>query len=146
MLDSRFSREVQLANALRRYLIEQNAQILQLVSPGGQATISLTYKDAIGKSKTVFPDLLAIHNNELLIGEIKPKYSEADELKLIAIKNSVGGFDQVRKLFSRRINENLTNFQIKLLLIHAQSDAPARQIDQLILGSEIYLIPSCRFE
>lgn len=141
MPGNKFSREVQLVNSLRRYLAEHNAHILQLVSPGGQATISLTYKDIFGKSKTVFPDLLAIHNKELLIGEIKPKYSQADELKLITIKNSVGGFDKVRILFSRRINEDLTKFPIKFLLIHGQSDAPPCQIDQLILGPEIYLVP-----
>jgi hypothetical protein len=133
---SKFSREIELANLLRDYLRKNEAQIIQLVSPGGQATVSLTYQDSLGKAKTIFPDLLAIHEKNILIAEIKPKYSRDDEIKLLAIKDSINGFEKIRNIVIRRLGHFYKEYPIRLMLVHGQSQSVSSQVDQLILTSK----------
>jgi len=101
MQDEKFSKEINLCNLLRNYLINNNSNIIQLVSPGGQANLSITYNLSSGKKKTIFPDLIAIFNNNIIIGEIKPKYSINDEAKLLSLLDSINASDKIRSLINR---------------------------------------------
>lgn len=141
LTDRQFSKETNLANQLKSFLLEEEWNIFQLVSPGGQAHFSITYSIDRG-AKTIFPDLVAYKPTEVLIGEIKPKFSEEDYVKLSSIFESSRISQQLRKNLSRRLKGLTNNFVITPLLVHGDQRATAHpKIDQLILGSTGYYIP-----
>ena len=135
---NRFSAEINICNNLRLYLSSEFWNVIQLVSPGGQALISYTYTDTVFQKKvTVFPDLICIKNNNILIGEVKPKFSQADEGKLLRLSKSEELPNFLKTIFSRRgINIDVP-FNIRTLLIHADPKPPESKVDQLVLGSDL---------
>ena len=140
MQDEKFSKEINLCNLLRNYLINNNSNIIQLVSPGGQATLSITYNLFDGKKKTIFPDLIAVFNDNIIIGEIKPKYSINDEAKLLSLLDSVNASDKIRSLINRYLDFDIKDMPIRMTLIHGDDGVGVKKIDQLILGKNNYWI------
>ena len=134
MLDN-YSVETNIANLLYQYLINKDFTIIQLVTPGGQATYSIRYTSLEScKKKIIFPDLIALSEKIVLVGEIKPTFSQADERKLIGFAKSIDGEVNLKALAERICKQDLRQHKISLLLIHGghkkhiESDIP-----QLIL-------------
>lgn len=136
MSDGIFSKEILIANWLRGYLTLNNFSIIQLVTSGGQSHMSISYKDTQSNaSRCCFPDLICYTNEKIIIGEIKPKFSYADKIKLLSIKDSNDGIHNIHNICMRRI----PNFKIRpvqFVLIHGDYSRHADpEIDQLVLLS-----------
>lgn len=142
MSDSRFSAETNIVNNVRTYLIANGYTILQLVSPGGQSSLSVTYTSPAGIKRTCFPDLLCFSNQEILVGEIKPKFSLKDKTKLLGIMNSPDATRTIRDLLSRNAGKNLGGLPLTFVLIHAEEAAPPDDIlrQLIVLPSKVYFI------
>jgi len=133
MSDNVFSRESSVANRLRAYLLKNHYRIVQLVTPGGQCPISLSYT-VDGRKKTCFPDLICFSPDKILIGEIKANFSLRDKIKLLQIKNSPDGTQNLLNLICRRFKECSETKPVLYLLIHEEaSAAPDDSLVQLIV-------------
>jgi len=119
-----FSDEIIIANCFREYLRCHEWEICQLVCSGGQAHMSISYT-VNDRRKTVFPDVIAIKNNTILIGEIKGRFNESDKLKLLEIYVSSLAQDRLKKNISLRFNLIAEELEIKYALIHGQLDSMA---------------------
>lgn len=129
-MSGKFSDETVVANAVRVHLETVNARVLQLVSPGGQATLSITYSIPEGR-KTVFPDVLAIYNHSILVGEIKANFSIADKRKLVALENSDSAREAIRRIVSAILKEPVDQLAIRFALMHSDERATRdEQIEQ----------------
>ena len=124
--------ETDVFNELRSCLNQTQLEILQLVAPGGQAPLSLTYNPKGAKRpKTVYPDLIAYHNHSIYIGELKPRFSKADAEKLISIRESEDAAETICKIVQRRGKNPLAkNPAVIFLMVHTQEDAP--RVDGII--------------
>jgi hypothetical protein len=111
---------------LRSYLAAKNYQIIQLVHPGGQAPISLTYRYNTTR-KTVFPDLICLSEDNIIVGEIKPKYSARDKSKLNELENSIDAEKTILKICMKRSDIPDSSYKIKYILIHG--DISSYQVD-----------------
>lgn len=131
----KYSDETIISNRLYDHLCSHQYSILQLISPGSQATLSLCYKSSnLNRKKTIFPDLIALNQESIIVGEIKPKFSNADKIKLLDIQKSVDGEKCIRSLVYRVSKINVESFTIKFLLVHGDESAiPDPDIVQLIL-------------
>jgi hypothetical protein len=116
-MPAKFSDETRIANSVYRYLKDINADVIQLVAPGGQAKVSITFLFN-GKRRTVFPDLLAIIDDFIFIGEMKPRFSIADKIKLNELRYSSDGLDSIRKVFARYLQKPCDDLPIIFCLIH----------------------------
>lgn len=118
--------ETDIFNDLRSALGKTNLEILQLVPPGGQAPLSLTYKPSgAERSKTIYPDLIAFDHNAIYLGELKPKFSKSDVDKLRSIQNSSDAFEKVCQVAQKKGSITLSKEpRLVLLLVHAQENAP----------------------
>tara|TARA_B100000886_G_scaffold75680_1_gene49017 strand:- start:719 stop:1195 length:477 start_codon:yes stop_codon:yes gene_type:complete len=128
--------EISVFNNFRNLLKSTDIDVLQLVPPGGQAPLSLTYEsETTQKKKIIFPDFLGINKNNILLGELKPKFSKDDFLKLKDFQKSKDGYRNLLNLLKRRSSLNFSKLDIAvhLLLIHSQVSAiPKESIKQVI--------------
>ena len=139
MLDN-ISIECQIANNFRNYLTEKSYNIVQLIYPGGQASISINYTNDYGEKKFCYPDVIAFSNNEILIGEIKPRFSGDDYKKLIRLKNSI--LTNIYNIIERYSKCNIDTLPISYCLIHKQHSPPECQfgIKQYIFHNGTFVI------
>lgn len=111
--------ETEVFNAVRSYLATLGAVSLQLVPPGGQASISITFTQD-GRRKTCFPDLIAWLDGTIWVGELKPRYSEQDRQKVANILEF--GSEILIERCRRIIEMPIGN--VKGVLCHGQIDPP----------------------
>lgn len=125
--------EVEVFNATRSYFISNDCQIIQLVAPGGQAPVCLSFNDGT-KPRTCFPDLLAIAYNVLWVGELKSTYSEADYAKVKLMLSH--GKDELRRRLTEWVGSHKAE-QVVIcgVLCHSDSSATRKpNVHQLIFG------------
>lgn len=143
MLD-KFSKELHLCNLFREYLILNKATIIQFVSPGSQATLSITYNSpTMNKKRIIFPDVIALLNSQIIIGEVKPNYSVNDEKKLLDLKLSTDGNIKISSLINRHLQANILLPEvIKYCLIHGSVNQYDSKLHQfIILHNEVKDLP-----
>lgn len=144
-MDKKFSHETRLVNQLREHLLSNKFTIAQLVSPGGQCHLSISFTDSkTGKKRTAFPDLVCFSDKEIIIGEVKPKFSKADKSKLLSLKSSADADLNIRKTLSRKYSE-LENLPLIYLLIHGDPMQPADDTFTqmfLVAGSVLFQAPT----
>lgn len=95
--------ETSIVNGLRSWLTTNDYKLIQLISPGGQATFSVSYTSPLGNSKLCYPDLICIKEGTIIIGEVKPVFSEADFKKLCSMADSDDFRMKVTSIIGRRI-------------------------------------------
>jgi len=133
-----FSPEIQLVNKLRVELKERNWSIIQLVCSGGQTHFSVTYK-CQGKNKTVFPDLVAFKEKQIIIGEIKELFDQKDHDKLIELYDSELAYKIITKNISLRTKTEQDYFSIHYVLINQDLNSiVSSQLAQLVLSEETF--------
>ena len=94
--------EISVFNNFRNLLKSTDIDVLQLVPPGGQAPLSLTYESrTTQQKKIIFPDFLGINKNNILLGELKPKFSKDDFLKLKDFQKSKDGYRNLLNLLNK---------------------------------------------
>lgn len=126
--------EMDVFNATRSHLRNLAASVFQMVPPGGQAPFSITFHDG-NRRRTCYPDFLVVHAGQILVGEMKPRYSVADYRKLIEVTSF--GAEQTRGLLMRNGYAIPPNIDVVGVLCHAQSTAPpVPRIDQWIFSAE----------
>ena len=120
------STEIGVFNKTRALLGQLELEVLQLVPPGGQTPLSLTFSPAANaRKKTVYPDLLAVDDQFLYVGELKPGYSKSDAQKLHEIGSSPDAFHNICRLAQARCSGTFPDSPILvLLLLHEQLAAP----------------------
>ena len=123
-MQARFSAETRVANAVYQYLTKSNATVIQFVSPGGQARISLTYSSSKGR-RTIYPDLLAIFEGAIWVGEMKPRFSNSDKQKLLELQMSQDGETVVRSAISRNLRSCCDGIPVRYCLLHGDVNASA---------------------
>ena len=112
--------ETEIFNKVRQILQASELEVLQLVPPGGQAPFSLTYLDEeLGRKRTVYPDLIARNDNYVFVGEMKPRYSREDLIKLTSISASDQAINDIIRLSHAPPSVNFL-----FALIHSQSGPP----------------------
>lgn len=124
-------REIEVFNATRTYLAVNGFTVLQLVPPGGQAPISVTFDDGTRK-RTCYPDLIAWKDGTLWIGELKAGFSGSDYEKLLAILSF--GDAQLRECALAQLGNVVTpEMPIEGILCHSDIESCARiGVHQLI--------------
>ena len=125
--------EIEVFNATRAYLAAGRFTVLQLVPPGGQAPISLTFHDGIRK-RTCFPDLIAWKTDTLWIGELKSGFSAADHDKIRALL--LYAEPQLRECMEARLMGVASDqSSIKGVLCHSDTGTPRKvDVHQLIFA------------
>ena len=131
--------EIGVFNKTRTLLNKLHLDVFQLVPPGGQAPLSLTYQMSnCSRKKTIYPDLIAADDSFLYIGELKPKYSSSDAQKLNQISQSTDAFHGIFSLIQTRRRKPVPDgVRLALLLIHEQETAPPhKKLFQIIFGED----------
>lgn len=134
--------EIGVFNRTRELLGRFQLEVLQLVPPGGQTPLSLTFSPfPKARRKTVYPDLLAIDDRFLYVGELKPRYSKSDAQKLNEIESSPDAFKNLCRLAQARCSGAFPESPVLApILIHEQETAPIHDnLFQLIFSPQ-----SCR--
>lgn len=132
----KFSAETRVANAVYKYLQDLKADVVQLVPPGGQARVSITFS-ANGAKRTIYPDVLALFEGMIWVGEMKPRFSLADKRKLIELRTSSDGIDSVRSVVSRYLRTPCDGFPLSFCLFHGDVHADEDpEIAQLCFGAD----------
>ncbi|VAF08621.1 Uncharacterised protein [Enterobacter hormaechei] len=140
LMQGDFSNEIMMVNEFRKYLQSNNWQVVQLVCSGGQAHLSISYKDN-GKNKTVFPDVIAIRDKMILVGEIKGRYNYSDELKLIEIKNSSLAQERLIKNIAMRFGLDKNELYAEFALINSSFDpVQSSSLYQFVFEGEIFVL------
>lgn len=118
--------ETDVFNDLRALLSNTELQVLQLVPPGGQAPLSLTYTPTgAERPKTVYPDLIAYDDTSIYLGELKPRFSKADVEKLMSIQSSEDALDRICRMVKNKGKTPPPKYpNVVFLLVHTQEDAP----------------------
>lgn len=116
-MPAEFSAETRVANSVYKYLKDVNAEVIQLVAPGGQARVSITFS-AKDKRRTVFPDVLAVLDGAIFVGEMKPRFSKSDKTKLNELRSSSDGLESIRSVVSRYLNRSFENYPLVFCLMH----------------------------
>lgn len=114
--------EVDVFNSMRTWLRQEGAEVFQLVPPGGQAPLSLSFK-VDGKLRTVFPDLLALRGEVIWVGELKPKFDRRDHAKLQLLRSFAA--PQIRDVCGRVARQDLGACSINYVLCHSDASSPA---------------------
>lgn len=129
-------------NAVRSYLRERGDLVVQLVPPGGQAAISITYKDALGRRRTVYPDLISMHRDMMTIGECKPVFSGSDYIKLLELRQHAT--EQLKNLWQRFKPSGLTRqVTTQFVLCHLSANpSPVPFVYQWVCLGKIFSIVS----
>ena len=126
--------EIDVFNSARAWLAQEGAAVIQLVPPGGQAPLSLSFK-VEDKLRTVFPDLLVLKEEVIWVGELKPKFDRRDHAKLKLLREFAA--PQIRDVCGRMLRQNLGAYSISYVLCH--SDAASSACDfayQWIFGRD----------
>ena len=110
--------EIDVFNCARSYLAREGFTVIQLVPPGGQAPFSISFKIE-GAQRTVFPDILAIRNGIIWVGEMKPKFDQADHEKLILLHTLAE--QEIRSLCERVMKSDLSDHTANYVLCHSDS-------------------------
>lgn len=134
MLDN-FSKEVEVSNLIARYLKENNYSIIQLICPGTQAALSVRYfsKDRNRKIIT-YPDVIAVKDNTICIGEMKAGFSSSDKKKLLNLKHSIDAEEKIKSLIFRITGLQVDNHKIEYILMHGDSKKlPDPELPQIIV-------------
>ncbi|MFH4618167.1 hypothetical protein [Vibrio furnissii] len=135
-----FSPEIKVVNAFRKYLESGEWDIIQLVCSGGQAHFSVSYKHD-GKNKTVFPDVVAIKENVILIGEIKENFSLDDQNKLLEMQASALVDKRLKKNLSLRRSVPECLLSVEYVLIHSnKNNMFPSKIKQIICTDNSYIV------
>lgn len=135
-MQGRFSIETRVANAVYQYLTKIHATVIQFVPPGGQARISLTYHTS-KRRRTIYPDLLAIFEGAIWVGEIKPRFSKSDKEKLLELQLSEDGETVVRSAVSRNLRSPCDGIPVRYCLLHGDVNATADPaIAQICFGAD----------
>ncbi|OCY13314.1 MAG: hypothetical protein BEV12_24255 [Microcystis aeruginosa CACIAM 03] len=74
--------ELLVFNRFRQTLQKSQVNSVQLVPPGGQAPLSITYRSPNNIRRTVFPNFLGHMGGHIFLGELKPLYSAQDSRKV----------------------------------------------------------------
>lgn len=116
--------------------------VLQLVSPGGQAALSLTFCGRGGTRKTIFPDLILMTPTAIVIGECKPYFSKVDYDKLVELNEF--GKAEILSFWNRRKPIGYTSAPlIQMVLCHASRNPIARPIVyQWVMQGDIFEVIS----
>lgn len=124
--------ETDVFNDLRSVLGNSELEVLQLVPPGGQAPLSLTYiPDCAERPKTIYPDLIAFNSNSIYLGELKPRFSKPDVEKLRSIQDSADAYEKVCRIVRKVGKAPLSKAPTLVsLLVHTQENAP--QVDGIV--------------
>lgn len=134
--------EIAVFNKLRQLLISNLSNTLQLVPPGGQAPLSITFS-AGGNRRSIFPDLLTCFDSDIIVGEMKPIFSKEDAIKLQKLMTAEDGMREILSLVSRRTGKSLEmkNAHIHFVLIHSGAfKAAPRGINQLrFSGDDVFI-------
>lgn len=137
-----FSGEIKLVNELRGYLYSNGWDTIQLVCSGGQAHMSISYKKN-NVNKTIFPDVVALKNNIILLGEVKEFFDFEDEKKLLEIFNSSLAQERLKKNISIRLNLHKHDLKIVYVLIHSDINSQKlHEIYQLVFDGKVFSIIS----
>jgi hypothetical protein len=115
-------REIEVFNCARAFLAREGFRVIQLVPPGGQTPLSVSFS-VEEKRKTVFPDLLAIRNGCLWVGELKPRFDCRDYKKLILLR--ANGERQLREICVRATRDDHKICQVNYVLCHSEGSSPA---------------------
>lgn len=110
--------EIDVFNKARTWLAQESATVIQLVPPGGQAPLSLTF-NVNGKLRTVFPDILALRRGVIWVGELKPKYDRNDHVKLKLIRDFAS--KQIQDICGRVSGQDLGSSLISYVLCHSDN-------------------------
>ena len=118
--------EIDVFNDLRSFLSNTQLEVLQLVPPGGQAPLSLTFTpNGAERPKTVYPDLIAFDSTSIYLGELKPRFSKADVEKLMSIKSSKDAFKKICQTLQNKGDSPFPDKpKLVFLLVHTQENAP----------------------
>lgn len=111
--------EIDVFNAVRGYLIAETFKVIQLVPPGGQAPLSVSYLHE-GKRRTIFPDMLALKDRTVWVGEFKPMLDMADYAKLQDL--ALSGGDAVLDLCVRVTKGNCPIEEVRYTLCHGENN------------------------
>lgn len=114
--------EIDVFNSARSYLAREDFNVIQLVPPGGQAPFSISFKIE-GIQKTVFPDLLAVRNGIVWVGEMKPKFDQADHDKLANLHAFAE--QEIRSLCERVMKIDLADHTVNYVLCHSDNTSLA---------------------
>lgn len=126
-MSDKYSKEILLCNKFHTYLVDNQFTILQIICPGAQATYSITYTGKEGdKKKTIFPDCIFLKDSAIFIGEMKPKFSNSDKLKLLNLKMAKDGATNIKSLIKRVLKIDVSNYKIHFCLVHGD---PIYKID-----------------
>ena len=110
-------------------------QVIQAVYPGGQARFSISYRTRAGDRKTVFPDLILIVRETLIIGEAKPHFSLSDAEKLTDLAGSETAVASIRHLVTESLKLSFVG-PPTFALAHADAQAPpVTGVYQLVVPS-----------
>lgn len=127
-------KEIDVFNRTRTFLHVGEFFVVQLVPPGGQAPLSVSFT-LEGARKTVFPDLLAIKDDLLWIGELKPAYDADDHNKLKALR--AYGESELLDLCERVTKGQHKITSVNYVLCHAeQSSNRCHSVYQWIFNSQ----------
>ncbi len=114
--------ELEVFNKLRYSLDASGVRVVQLVPPGGQAPLSISFRVQGGVRRTVFPDMISYADQNIFIGELKPTYSKADAHKLLSINTSPDGRNAILELVARVARlPSLRSARLHFVLVHAGS-------------------------
>lgn len=115
--------------------------MVQAVYPGGQAAHSVTYTGPSGVRRSIFPDLIAVLQSQLMVGEAKPKYSESDARKLRELSRSAEAVRSLRRLISLRAPTHSVGSLVFFLAHSTASARPVEDLHQFVLkDGEVRLI------
>lgn len=141
MSDRNFTIEGHIVNRLHTYLQDNSYNILQLVYPGGQCHISICYRNEDDEKKICYPDLIAFSSEEILLGEIKPRFDKKDQKKLVSIRSNTNNEQTIRQVITLHAKTSCFHLPIKYVLIHAQTTPCfSSSISQLILKNDIFVL------
>ena len=140
LMQVNFSDEIFIVNEFRKYLQSNDWNIIQLVCSGGQAHMSISFKIQ-GRNKTVFPDVIALRDNLILIGEVKSRYDYNDEQKILEIMNSELAQSRLMKNISIRFDMNEMDLCIMYALINSEVDSVESScLYQFVFDGEHFLL------
>ena len=139
-MSASFLSEAEIACKVDSFLSLHMFKIVQLVYPGGQCRISITYEHN-KKNKIIYPDLIAIKGNHILIGEIKQKFSQHDYSKIFSYITSPNFKNRLEEVLSR-YQSLPPNLSYSYALIHSQPYQPQNLIYQIIFSrEELEIVP-----
>lgn len=89
----------------------------------------------------MFPDIIALSEGKIIVGEMKPRLSRDDFSKLLAILGSDQARERLLMLVSRRLKRSV-DAQIKCILCHSEAHVDRLpSVEQWIFSeSALYIV------